>query len=87
MTTRLNANTGVKSLVFAAAAAGTATPVYLYSTGTAGTATVTITTASGQAIGGTKTLTFVGPVTALVLSRETVRYLPAGTSDAVTTFE
>jgi len=86
VTTRLNANTGVKSLVFAAAAAGTATPVYLYSTGTAGTATVTITTASGQAIGGTKTLTFVGPVTALVLSRETVRYLPAGTSDAVTTF-
>jgi len=86
VTTRLNANTGVKSLVFAAAAAGTATPVYLYSTGTAGTATVTITTASGQAIGGTKTLTFVGSVTALVLSRETVRYLPAGTSDAVTTF-
>jgi len=86
VTTRLNANTGVKSLVFAANAAGTATPVYLYSTGTAGTATVTITTASGQAIGGTKTLTFVGPVTALVLSRETVRYLPAGTSDAVTTF-
>jgi len=83
---RPNAGNGVKSLVFATPTAGTPVEVELWSTGTAGTATVTITTASGQAIGGTKTLTFVGPVTELVLSRETVRYLPAGTSDAVTTF-
>jgi hypothetical protein len=85
-TTRPTASGGVKSLVFASAAAGSATPVYLWSTGTAGTATVTITTASGQAIGGSKTLTFHGDVTTLALSRELLRYLPAATSTGVTAF-
>jgi hypothetical protein len=52
--------------------------VYLYSTGTAGTASVTITTFSGQAIGGTKTLTFSGSVATLEISRTILKYLPAG---------
>ena len=83
--TRPSASGGVKSRVFATPTRNTPVAVYLWSTGTAGTASVTITTSSGVAIGGTKTLTFSGPVTTLAVSRDVLKYLPAGTAGSLGT--
>jgi len=77
---RPSATGGVKSLVFATPSRNVPVAVYLWSTGTAGTASVTVTTASGQAIGGTKTLTFSGDVTTLTISRVVRQYLAAATA-------
>jgi hypothetical protein len=77
---RPSATGGQKSLTFATATRNVPVEVYLWSTGNAGTASVTVATASGVAIGGTKTLTFSGPVTTLAVTRDLLKYLPAGTA-------